>query len=105
MQRKKKAKAAPTRAKRARKSGATRKVTKRKPTVKRAVVARKAKYKVGDFVYSSFNPTEKRQISAVRIPKTKAALISYQLTLSDPCGKPKKSKWIAEGRLRKTKKV
>lgn len=104
MQRKKKAVT-----KRPRKAGTprktTRKTTRRKTTAAKTTGSRKAKYKVGDFVYSPLNPTEKRQVCGVRVPKTKTAFVKYQLTLSDPKGRPKKSKWVNEGSIRKTKRV
>ena len=63
------------------------------------------KYKVGDFVYSSQNPTEKRQINEVKAPKTARTVVKYRLTLADAMGRPKNSKWLAEASIRKTKRA
>lgn len=92
----------------------TRKTVKRpvRKTVKRTVrktIARKPrpsvkqKFKLGDFVYSSLNPTEKRQISEVKELKTGVKGFVYKLILSDSKGRPKKSKWISERSLSRRK--
>lgn len=72
------------------------KVRKLKPSVKQ-------KFKVGDFVYSPQNPTEKRQISESKEIKTGARGFVYKLILSDAKGRPKKSKWISEKSLSRRK--
>lgn len=88
-------------------------MTRKKKTAKRKTVKRKAlrpkrktlgkpKFKIGDFVYSSSNPTEKRQVIEAKPSTTKKAL--YRLLLSDAKGRPKKSTWIAEKSITKTKR-
>jgi hypothetical protein len=93
------------------------KKTPKKPTVKRRKKAKtslkkkstlsgvipKPKYKKGQFVYSHFNPTERRQINLVFVSKQRSREHKYRLTLSDALGMPKMSPWITESGLSKKK--
>ena len=68
---------------------------------------KKVKYKVGQFVYSHQNPTEKRPINRIRISDDGDYDHAYRLTLSGNDGFPKNSKWIDEKGLslkKRTKK-
>lgn len=81
--------------------------TKRRTTAKRGTTAkklRKPRYKVGEFVYSKLNPTEKRQINEVKQFKTPGVKPKYRLILCDPKGHPKRSGWIEESTLSRRKK-
>ena len=66
-------------------------------------VIRKPKFQKGQFVYSHFNQTEKRQINLVFISKQSNREHKYRLTLSDTKGMPKNSPWITESGLSKRK--
>ncbi|MNJ84823.1 hypothetical protein D3C87_22830 [compost metagenome] len=81
-------------------------VTKRKTAAKRGVAKKvnKPRYKVGEFVYSKLNPTEKRQINEVKQFKTPGVKPKYRLILCDPKGHPKRSGWIEESTLSRRKK-
>jgi hypothetical protein len=81
-------------------------VTKRKTTAKRGVTKKlqKPRYKVGEFVYSKLNPTEKRQIEDIKQFKTPGVKSKYRLLLCDAKGKPKRSVWIEESTLSRRKK-
>jgi hypothetical protein len=81
-----------------------------KKTLAKAVTRKKnvqkklpPKYKIGEFVYSYHNPTEKRQINAIDQSKKFGVSHKYRLTLSDAQGKPKNSQWIDEKSLSKRK--
>lgn len=88
-----------------------RKTAKTKATPKRRIarksqlngVIRKPKFKKGEFVYSHFNQTEKRQINLVFVSKHANREHKYRLTLSDTKGMPKNSPWITESGLSKKK--
>lgn len=75
----------------------------RKTVTRKTRPSAKQKFKLGDFVYSSLNPTEKRQISEVKELKTGTKGFVYKLILSDSKGRPKKSKWISERSLSRRK--
>lgn len=81
-------------------------VTKRKTTAKRVVAKKllKPRYKVGEFVYSKLNPTEKRQINEIKQFKTLGVKPKYRLILCDAKGHPKRSGWIEESTLSRRKK-
>lgn len=80
------------------------KPTARKATTKARVQKKlKPKFRIGEFVYSYHNPTEKRQINAIRVSKKFGVAHKYRLTLSDQQSKPKKSVWIDEKSLSKRK--
>lgn len=83
-----------------------RKTVKRKTTVSRgsAKKVHKPRYKVGEFVYSKHNPTEKRQINEVKQFKTSGLKPKYRLILCDAKGHPKRSGWIEESSLSRRKK-
>lgn len=81
--------------------------TKRKTTAKRGVTAKKLnkpRYKVGEFVYSKLNPTEKRQINEVKQFKAPGVKPKYRLILCDAKGHPKRSSLIEESSLSRRKK-
>lgn len=81
-------------------------VTKSKATAKRVVAKKlhKPRYKVGEFVYSRLNPTEKRQINEIKQFKTLGVKPKYRLILCDAKGHPKRSGWIEESTLSRRKK-
>jgi hypothetical protein len=58
----------------------------------------------GEFVYSPYNRTEKRQINEVKKFKTAGKRPKYRLIISDPQGHPKLSGWIEEKSLSRRKK-
>jgi len=80
-------------------------VAKKKSTRKSTLsgVIPKPKFKKGQFVYSRFNPTERRQINLVYVSKQRNHEHKYRLTLSDASGMPKMSPWITESGLSKRK--
>jgi len=63
---------------------------------------KKAKYKVGDMVYSWQNPTVKREINRVT-PPDDLGIIRYRLTLIGRDGERHNSKWTNESSLSKRK--
>lgn len=62
------------------------------------------KYKVGQFVYSYQNPTEKRPINMIRKAKEPGYNHAYRLTLAGADGYGKNSNWIDEPSLSLRKK-
>ena len=60
---------------------------------------KKVKYKIGQFVYSYQNPTEKRPINRIRESQDGDYDHMYRLTLPDRQGYPVNSNWINEKSL------
>lgn len=61
---------------------------------------KKAKFKLGQFVYSYQNKTEKRPINRIHLSDDPEYPHRYRLTLTDNEGYPKNSNWINEGSLK-----